>query len=384
MIADNIEHVIAYWIIFQKFHSPTLAGFAVISHWLPSLLFSLHSGALADRMDCRKMIQASQLVYMLSSLGWGLLFLTDSLQIWQAVVLLLLHGVASVMFGPAQQLIIHDMVGSEDLPSAIRLNASSRSLSTLLGPAIGGLLMLLMGPALGIIVNVLNYLPLIMVAGFLPYSCHQRTARPSEQISAFRRLALIFNEACKDRRILLMIILGGITSLFVGNAFQAQMPEYALRLGADEAGLQYSALLAANAAGALIGVFLLESTAYLRPGVRIAIVCAIIWSVAIGLFPLVPSYGLAMTLLLLAGFFNITFVSMAQTLVQVLAPVEMRGRLVGLFQMANAGLRVGSGFTVGVLGGLVGINWSLCLSAAIVLVLSLAMLAYHIAAQHRH
>ena len=51
MLADNIEHVISYWVMFQKFHSPALGGFAVISHWAPYLLFSVYSGALADRFD---------------------------------------------------------------------------------------------------------------------------------------------------------------------------------------------------------------------------------------------------------------------------------------------------------------------------------------------
>ena len=71
MAADNIEHVISYWVMFQVFHSPALGGFAVISHWVPFLLFSLHAGALADRHDCRKLIQISQGLYMLASLSWG-------------------------------------------------------------------------------------------------------------------------------------------------------------------------------------------------------------------------------------------------------------------------------------------------------------------------
>ena len=75
MTADNIEHVISYWVMFQAFHSPALAGFAVISHWVPFLLFSLHAGALADRHDCRKLIQISQALFMLASLAWGVLFL---------------------------------------------------------------------------------------------------------------------------------------------------------------------------------------------------------------------------------------------------------------------------------------------------------------------
>ena len=68
MMADSIEHVISYWIMFQKFQSPALAGFAVISHWVPFLLFSLWSGALADRYDPRRIIQIDMLVFMAISL----------------------------------------------------------------------------------------------------------------------------------------------------------------------------------------------------------------------------------------------------------------------------------------------------------------------------
>ena len=57
MMADNIEHVISYWVVFQKFHSPALGGFAVVSHWLPFLMFSVAAGALADRFDPRRLIQ---------------------------------------------------------------------------------------------------------------------------------------------------------------------------------------------------------------------------------------------------------------------------------------------------------------------------------------
>src|SRR6202034_1958487 len=55
MMADNIEHVISYWVIFQKFHSPALGAFAVISHWAPYLLFAAYTGALADRFDIRRL-----------------------------------------------------------------------------------------------------------------------------------------------------------------------------------------------------------------------------------------------------------------------------------------------------------------------------------------
>src|SRR5574341_690173 len=88
MMADNIEHVISYWVIFQAFHSPVLGGFAVISHWTPFLLFSVYFGGLADRHDCRRIIQAAQLLYMGVSVAWGILFLTGTIQVWHACALL--------------------------------------------------------------------------------------------------------------------------------------------------------------------------------------------------------------------------------------------------------------------------------------------------------
>ena len=71
MMADNIEHVITYWVIWQRFHSPALTGFEVISHWLPFLLLSPYFGALADRYDCRKLIQGSQALFMAVSARLG-------------------------------------------------------------------------------------------------------------------------------------------------------------------------------------------------------------------------------------------------------------------------------------------------------------------------
>jgi MFS family permease len=381
MTADNIEHVISYWVIFQKFHSPTLAGFAVISHWVPFLLFSVYTGALADRHDCRKLIQTGQALFMLASLTWGVLFLTDTLRVWHAAIILLIHGAAGVVLGPAAQLIIHDMVGPSRLPSAIRLNASARYLAILLGPALGGGLMLLLGPAWGILFNVLLYAPFSVFLFTVRYTGHdRRTGEPPPVRFGLGETWNLFREL-SDRRLVTMIALGGATSFFIGNAFQAQMPQYAHDLGADEAGGWYSALLAANAAGAIIATVALETFSVLRPTARAAILCAMAWAVTIGLFSMATSYPAAVTLLVLAGVFNLAFTSMAQTLVQVLAPLPIRGRVIGLFNTAILGLRAGSGVTVGVLGALINVHASLELSAAAVAAITLALLVRESRAQ---
>jgi MFS family permease len=374
MTADNIEHVISYWVMFQLFHSPALAGFAVISHWVPFLLFSMHAGALADRHDCRKLIQISQGLFMLASLTWGLLFLTGTLEVWHAVVILLIHGAAGVVGAPASQLLIHDMVPHQDLPSAIRLNASSRYLAILLGPAVGGGLMLLLGPAGGLLTNVLVFLPFSIFIRRLPYTGH-RDRTVSAASSSFLELVGAFIRTRTDPRIAKMIILAGASSFFVGNAFQAQMPEYAHLLGADDTGARYSILLAANAAGAIIGTLMLEGATWMRPSARTAIVCAGLWGAAMALFALTNNYTAAVSLLVAAGIFSIAFTSMAQTIVQVLAPERIRGTVVGLFNTAMLGLRAGSGITVGVLGTFIGVRQSLELSSAMVIVVSVVLLA---------
>ncbi|PYM74935.1 MAG: MFS transporter [Candidatus Rokuibacteriota bacterium] len=373
--ADNIEHVISYWVIFQAFHSPTLAGFAVISHWVPFLLFSVYAGALADRFDCRKLIQISQGLFALASLSWAVLFLTGALRIWHAAVILLIHGGAGVIGVAASQLIIHDIVGPERLPSAIRLNATSRYLAILLGPAVGGGMMLLLGPGMGLLVNILLYAPFTLFLLRIPYTGHlrdpDRRRAPRFGLADIPRLLA---EARADARIIMMIVLGGTTSFLVGNAFQAQMPEYAHHLGTDEAGTWYSVLLAANAVGAIIGAVLLESASFIRLSARTAIGCAAVWGVLMALFPAAQSYPAAVTILVLAGAFNIAFTSMAQTLIQLLAPPNIRGSMVGLFNTSMLGLRAGSGLTVGVLGAVIGVQWSLALSASAVVLVALGLL----------
>ena len=376
MTAESVEHVTSYWVIFESFHSPTLGGFAVISHWVPYLIFSVYAGALADRFDCRRLIQVSQGLLMLASLAWGALFLTGTLRAWHAAALLMVHGMAGVIASPPIQLIVHDIVGGEYLPSAIRLNAISRYFSMLVGPAVGGGLMLALGPGVALLVNVLLYLPLTLYLFRMPYTGHRGEGGAPRQAArfSFTEARQILAEVRSEPRIIRMIVLAGATSFFVGSAFQAQMPEYAHHHGSEEADVWYSVLFGANAAGAVIGAVILESVAVFQGGARAAIVCAAIWGVVMAIFPLAQGYAAAVTLLVVAGIFNIAFTSMAQALVQILAPPGLRGRVVGLFNTSMLGLRAGSGVTVGFLGAVIGVESALALSAAAVVVVAVGLL----------
>lgn len=371
MMADNIEHVISYWVMFEKFNSPALGGFAVVAHWLPFLLFSVYSGALADRYDPRRMIQIGMALFMAVSIAWGLLFITDTLEIWHAAVLLVLHGIAGVLWAPASQLLLHDIVGREHLQSAVRLNATARQLGMLAGPGIGGGLLLWLGPNVGMLFNAALYLPFILWLAMAPYGPKFRVGGAAVVARAVRTLGDVgraLREISQHSVILGMTLLAGASALFIGNAYQAQMPGFARDLGQGRADFYYSMLLAADAAGALTAGLVLESRNLLQPRARTACILAMIWCAALASFALSASYPLALMFLFVAGFVELAFNAMAQTLVQLEAPADLRGRAIGVFTMFASGMRTFSGITVGLVGASIGIHWSLALSAALLFI----------------
>jgi MFS family permease len=166
----------------------------------------------------------------------------------------------------------------------------------------------------------------------------------------FREALAALRQISSNRTILSMVALAGVSSLLIGNGYTPQMPAFAADLGAGEVGFAYSALLAANAAGAVIGGLILEGGNLLRPRARTAFIAASIWCLALGGFALSGSYPLSLGLLFVAGISQLTFMSMGQTLVQLLAPADLRGRAIGLFQMAQSGLRAFSGISIGLFG----------------------------------
>jgi len=380
MMADNIEHVISYWVVFEEFDSPVLGGYAVISHWAPFLIGGVYFGALADRYDGRKLFLIAMAMFMAVSLGWAYVFWTDSLAVWHAIALLTLHGLAGVIYTPASQVMIHDIVGDAQLNSAVRLTATTRALGLMFGPAIGGGLLITVGPAAGIALNAAIYIPMVWWSLRMPYTGHSHedpaVVRNRPLNLGFGTMFETIREASKNRTIASMLILAGLTSFLVGNAYQAQMPEFAKEFFSDDSGVLYSALLTAGAVGGIFGGLVLELLPSMSPTPKKATAFAVAWSLSIIAFAAAPNYPIALVALFVSGALLIAFNSMAQSLVQIEAPVEHRGRIIGLYNMSLNGLRIGSGVTVGFLGAVIGIHWSLGLSAVALIVACLPLVLY--------
>jgi MFS family permease len=364
MMADNIEHVITYWVLWQKFHSSALTGFEVISHWLPFLLLSPYFGALADRHDCRKLISGAQALFMAVSVSWGVLFATGTLRVWNACLLLVLHGMAGALWGPAEQLMLEDFVGPADLPSAIRLNSTARSLGILCGPVVGSALLLGLGPVHGIWANVAIYVPLTAAMARTKFTGHQRDGVAARTRIGVLGAVRVFKEVSRDRVLASMVVLAGLGSFFVGSALQTVMPAIATSMGTSSTGTAYGVLLFANGLGGVLGGLLLEGTGWLRLSVRAALWSTVVYGASTVAFAFSHDYIAAALLLVIGGVANLAAMSITQTVVQLRAPREKRGQVVGVYGVGANGMRIGSGFTVGIFGAIVGLRLSLGLSAS--------------------
>lgn len=382
MMGDNIEHVITYWVLWEVFRSPWLVGFQVISHWLPFLMFSVLFGGLAEKYDCRRIIQIAQGLFAFVSLSWGLLFLTGTLEMWSACVLLVLHGCAGALWGPAEQLMLHDFAEPAELPSAVRLNATFKSLGVLAGPVVRSLLLLL-GPTWGILANIVFYLPMTLLMLRTPFTGHSRSGFVRRERVSILDTPRVLRTVGSDKVLVGMIALAGLIAVCVGASLQVAMPNFAQVLGAgDEGGLGYGALLFANGIGGVVGGFLLEATGILKVDVRGAVIAAVMFGLTSLIVATTTSYPIALIALVIGGVANLAATAIGQALVQLRAPEDQRGRVVGVYSMIGSGMRTGNGITIGWLGALLGVSGAVAVGG-IALVVGALLIGALIALQTR-
>ena len=383
MMGDNIEHVITYWVLWEVFASPWLVGFQVISHWLPFLLFSVLFGGLAEKYDCRRIIQIAQGLFAVVSLSWGLLFLTGTLEMWSACVLLVLHGCAGALWGPAEQLMLHDFAEPAELPSAVRLNATFKSLGVLAGPVVGSLLLLHLGPTWGILANIVFYLPMTLLMLRTPFTGHSRSGFVRRERVSILDTPRVLRTVGSDKVLVGMIALAGLIAVCVGASLQVAMPNFAQVLGAGyEGGLGYGALLFANGIGGVVGGFLLEATGILKVDVRGAVIAAVMFGLTSLIVATTTSYSIALIALVIGGVANLAATAIGQALVQLRAPEDQRGRVVGVYSMIGSGMRTGNGITIGWLGALLGVSGAVAVGG-LALVVGALLIGVLIALQTR-
>jgi MFS family permease len=374
MGGDQVEHAITYLAMWQLFHSPLLAGFAVVSHWLPHLLFSVTFGALADKYDCRRLIQIGAGLFVIATLGWAVTLGLGILQPWMCMVLLVIHGLASAVWQPANQVMLYDIVGAETLPSAVRLMATGLQIGMLVGPAVGAVLLFTVGPVWGLVLNVLLYAPFIVYLFVVPFDGHSRARRAVTRIGLGDTLRVL-RELPKYPTVLALVVLQGAVAMLFGTALATLLPAFGDVLGVGESGLGYGLLLIATAIGAVAGGLALESAARIRPTLRLAVGSTIVLALSIVVFALSGSFAVALPALVVAGVASIVSASTSQSIVQLEAPDDQRGRFVGVYGTTSMGLRIVSGLLVGGIAGGLGVQLGVAIPAVALALVSITLLA---------
>ncbi|UUT35667.1 MFS transporter [Microbacterium elymi] len=233
-------------------------------------------------------------------------------------MLLVVHGLAGCLWGPAEQMMLYDFAGREQLPSAVRINATFRSLGILFGPVVGSVLLLLLGPTGGIFFNIVFYLPLTIFLMRTPFTGHTRSASPASGRVSLWASFRVLGTVRRNHVITGMLILAALASVTIGAVLQTAMPVFGARLtpvGTDGE-LVYGALLFALGIGGVLGGFFLEASGWFRPTPTTAVVSAVAFGGFAVLFAFTGSMIVAVVALVLTGVAQITATSTGQALVQ--------------------------------------------------------------------
>jgi len=329
-----MQRVAQSWLVLDLTDSAFYVGLVDALGSLPVLAFSLYAGAIADRVSKHRMVIVTQASAMLVALGFAAMMVTGLERIGLVIALAALLGVATAFDIPARQSFFVEIVGKEDLPSAIALNSSAFNATRLVGPAIAGILIGAVGVAACFLANGLTYLAVLaaLLAMRLPSS--RPRARPST--SAWTNIREGLEYVRSDPRVRALLLNIAVMSVF-GLPALVLLPVLAknvLGRGAQE----YGWMMSAVGGGALIGALAVATFATVMPKGRVLGWAAILFGLLVAALGLVQSVAAALVVLTGLGAALITMTALTNTLLQTLAPDHLRGRVISVYTLAFVGM----------------------------------------------
>src|SRR5437879_7214566 len=360
---DGMENVIRNVLVYQLAGptAPFWLGMMVFAHWVPFTFFSLYGGVLADRYDNRKVQIVAQLLLMTAAVAIAAVTIGGIVTTWWLFGLLLLPGFGGAIGGPAQQTLIHSMVGPSKLLSAVSLNSTARQFSQVIGPAVAGFIVVGFGPGWGFLINALTFVPLLVFLAFVRVK--PLGARSTTPIRAALRDGLRFVRGRPFIAALIGVQMLGV--LFLGHTFNSFLVLFAHDvLHVDDLG--YSFLLLGSGVGAVAAAFYVAYARARRHGCRFLLGAAMAEMLAILVFAFSTSYAASFLLLIVVGGAAVLTQSLTNTKIQLSAPNEIRGRVMGAYTFGTQGMRVLNGPLLGGAAILFGAPLAVAGAAAVV------------------
>ena len=320
------------FLVFQLTHSPAYLGYVGFAAGLPSWLFMLYAGVVADRISRRTLLVITQTCMMvLAFVIAGLTFL-GLIQPWHIVVLALILGVANAFDAPARQAFVLEMVEREDLINAIALNSAMFNMALVVGPAMAGITYAIFGPAWCFTINGISYIAVI--AALLAMRLRSQAVALG-RASALADLREGLSYVASQPLIRTLIGLLGTTALF-GMCFVPLLPAWAVNvLGGDAT--TNGLLQSARGVGALSGALLIASLGRFRYRGRLLSFGTFAFAMMLLVFAFVRWLPLSLLTLSCVGIGQILFLNLANSSVQTLSPDALRGRVMSVYTLVLFG-----------------------------------------------
>ena len=330
------------WFVVELTHSPVAVGVLAFCRFVPFSVFGLFAGVLADRFDNRRLVMTTQVFAMLVSVALAVLAISGRAEVWHAYALAALGGTALVFDAPGRHALTFQMVGRDELPNAVALNASLFNASRVVGPAIAGLIIDAAGVGVCFAVNAVSFLAVLAALArmrteeLVPL---ERQERPTV-FGGIRDGLRYAADAPRIRVVLLMTLV--VSTL--GFNFHVLVPVLAsdtLHVGARAFGI----LSACFGGGALVGALL--AAALGRASYKALVAGTGGFSVALLALAPQTSVWICGVLLFVTGICFTLWTSNSQSILQLTAPDHLRGRVLSLWLLAFGGFAPIGGLLAG-------------------------------------
>ncbi|MCM2323278.1 MAG: MFS transporter [Oligoflexia bacterium] len=339
LVGTWMQSVVQAWLVYRLTHSAQWLGLITFANQVPAFLFSPLAGIVADRMERRKLLLWVQLVQMTQAFALSALVFTGRIEPWHIAVLGAVLGAANAFELTARHALAYDLVGKDDLPSAISLNAIVVNGSRVAGPALGGVLLAVIGESGCFFLNGVSYLAVIYGLTVIGLS-----AAPAPALShgpLLRELGEAFGYLWKTPRILRLMILASFASL-VAFPFMVLLPVIAKTvLGGGPGSLAWLTSMAGL--GAILGL--------LGPGVRFSglsgrfcrgmgqtlLLQTLLAGLALMLLGTARTLPLSLVATFFLGYFLMTLFPRINTTIQQEVKNSLRGRVLSIYNMTFLG-----------------------------------------------
>lgn len=357
------------WLVLQLTDNGTALGAQIALYFLPVLLLGAYGGVLADRFDKRHILMLTQAAYGVVALALWALVASDVAELWMVYVLALASGVVTAIDNPSRQSFYIEMVGEEHVRNAVSLNSAAFTGSRIFGPAIAGVLIATVGIATCFLIDGLSYAAvLIALAAMRPAELHPQKRSTRERGHLVAGLRYVWSTDELRRPLLAMAVV-----FTVSFNFAVFVPLLAERTFGGDAGT-FGALSALAGVGSFLGAIVMASRVS-EPRMR----DLALWAVAAGVSLVVP--GLAPTLWLAGaamipmGFTIMAFMITGNTMLQLNARPEARGRVMALYGIVFLGSTPIGAPIAGVIGEHLGARVGFAISGLVAATLGLTLLA---------